>query len=237
MALPLFYETEVINKKVFPNDVVLLELKLQEKLDFKAGQFVLVYVTIDGKDENRAFSIASKPSQDTIELLIKKYDHGKVSPLLFDLNSGDKLKIRGPFGVFTVKQPEKEEIVYIASGTGIAPLRSMINEVLEQNPSKKVTLILGFRHEEDNFYKEEFENLQEKHDNFKLHLCATKPKEAWNHATCRVTEIVPKLIPNPENKDVYICGPNQMINDTLNILIKDLNFQKDRVHIERWGTK
>ena len=237
--LPQYYETEIINSKRFSHNIALLELRLPDnsEFNFKAGQFVLVYQTIGNKEENRAFSICSSPSQKTIDLLIRKYENGKISPLLFNLKKGDKLKIRGPFGMFTVKTPQSEEIVFTAAGTGIAPLRSMIHEILEKNHEKKVTLIFGFRHESDYFFEEEFEKLQENHKNFKIHPCATQPKGEWKHYTGRITSLFPKFINSPENKEVYICGPNQMINDTLNVLIKEMNFKKEQTRIERWGTK
>lgn len=238
MTLPQFYETEIVNSKKFTDNTLLLELKLPNSdFKFKAGQFVLVYLILDNKEENRAFSIASKPSQKTVELLIKKLESGKISPNLFKLKQGDKLKIRGPFGMFTVKEPSKEEIIFIAAGTGIAPLRSMIHETLEQNPNKKVNLIFGFRHESDYFHREELEELQEKHKNFTIYPCSTKPQENWPHQKGRVTSFLPNFIKSPENKHIYICGPNQMINDTLNLLIKQLKFQKDQIYLERWGTK
>ncbi len=234
MTLPKFYETKVIKTKEFPNNTILITLKLNEEFQFKAGQFVLVYKEVSGKEENRAFSIASPPSQNTIELLIKKYENGKLSPLLFELKENDKLKVRGPFGVFTLKP--SQELVFIASGTGISPLRSMIHEALEANHNQSIRLFYGFRHEEDYFFKKDFENLQEKHKNFHVYPCSTKSDNA-NYLKGRVTKHVPSMVESKKEKNVYICGPNQMINDCLNILIKDLNFQREQVHIERWGTK
>ncbi len=233
--IPQFYETIVINNQKLPNDVFLLELESPKNFNFKAGQFVLVYQKINDKEENRAFSISSSPSQKTIELLIKRFDNGKISPKLLESRKNDKLKIRGPFGMFTLDNAKQEELIFIAAGTGIAPLRSMIHEILEKNPNKKVSLIFGFRHENDYFFKEEFETLQKIHKNFTIHPCSSKPPENWSYLKGRVTNHIPLIIKSPENKHVYICGPNQMINDTLNLLIKQLNFQKDQVYLERWG--
>ena len=235
--LPQFYETEIIRNEKFSDDVILIETKLPENasLSFKAGQFALIYVIVNGKEVNRAFSLCSKPSQKTVEFLIKKYDQGLVSPLLFSLKKGDKLKIRVPFGVFNVRKPLQEETVFIAAGTGVAPFRSMVHETLEESPKSKVTLIYGFRKEEECFFKKEFEDLKKGHPNFNIHLCCTRPLETWQHKKGRVTEFVKEIIKVPENKHAYICGPNPMINDTLNVLIRDIGFKKEQTHIERWG--
>jgi len=237
MTLPQFYDTEIVRSEKLNGNTTLIELKLPEdaNFEFKAGQFVLIYRDIDGKEVNRAFSIASKPSQKNIELLIRKYEQGKVSPYLFELKEGDKLKIRGPFGVFNVKEPLEKEVVFVASGTGIAPLRSMIGEIFEKFPENKVTLIFGFRYDNDFFFRDEIEGLVENNENFKLHLCATKA-ESLECLKGRVTEHLPGIVGTDKNKQFYICGPNQMINDTLNMLIKDIGFEKEKVIIERWGS-
>ncbi|MEK6826073.1 MAG: FAD-dependent oxidoreductase [Nanoarchaeota archaeon] len=237
MGLPQFYETTVIKVGRLNENTLLLELDVHGSFEFKAGQFVLTYVNVDGKEENRAFSIASSPSKDTINLLIRKYDRGKVSPKLFELKEGDKLKIRGPFGVFNVKEPLPSEIVFVAGGSGIAPLRSMMHDVLEKYLDKKVTLVFGFRYEHDFFFREEIEKLVKEKQNFKSYLCSTRPSENWEYFKGRVTEVLPKIIDSNKDKHFYICGPNQMINDTLNLLIKDMGFDRDRVIIERWGVK
>ena len=226
----------VIKTEKLSDGTILFELKFPEKANFtfKAGQFILVYQKLNEKEENRAFSLASKPSQKTIELLIRVYEQGKVSPKIAQLKAGEKLKIRGPFGMFTLKNT-KEEIIFIAVGTGIAPFRSMIHEALEKNQEKKITLIFGFRYEHDFFFQEEFKQLEKKHKNFHLYPCATQPTETWVYDKGRVTNILPEVIKNSEHEEIYICGPKQMINDTLDILIKQLNFKKEDVHIERWG--
>jgi len=217
---------------------LLITLKLPKDIsfNFKAGQFMLIYQNIEGKEENRAFSICSKPSQDTLEFLIRKYEKGKISPKLFGLEQGDQLKIHGPFGIFNIRETKNKETIFIASGTGIAPLRSMTHEILENNPNKNVTLVFGFRTMKDFFFKEELTTLKDKYPNFNIYPCSTQPEESWQHFKGRVTSFLPQLIKNPEDKDAYICGPNKMINDTLKVLIKDLNFKQEQTHIERWGT-
>ena len=235
--LPQFYNVEVIRNDKYKKDIFLIELDVKDKFTFKAGQFILVYQQINGKEENRAFSICSKPSQKTVELLIKRFENGKLSPQLSELKKGDKLKIRGPFGIFYVKTPLKREALFLAGGTGIAPLRSMIYEILENSPQERVTLIFGFREEEDFLFGKELLELQEKYPNFKLYPCSTKPKESWPYFKGRITDLLPHLIKSPDEKNVYLCGPHAMINDTLNLLIKNINFKKEQVSIERWNTK
>ncbi len=237
MLLPQFYITEVKKNEKLNDNTILLELGFRENehFYFKSGQFVLVYRSMNGKDEKRAFSVSSRSSQKTIELLIRKYDGGTVSPLLFDLTLGDQLKIRGPFGFFNLRKSLKDKVVFIGAGTGIAPLRSMMYEVLECFPVKKVMLIFGFRRERDFFFKDEFERLAKNNRNFTLHACATQTSDTWPYQRGRVTRVIPNIISSPHDQDVYLCGPPMMINDTLSLLINGLGFTKDQIIIERWG--
>ena len=236
MELPKFYETEIVRNEKLTDSIFLLEAKLPEgKLNFKSGQFALTYKETSQKEENRAYSICSSPSKETIEFLIKLQKDGKVSPLLYQLKKGDKLKVRAPFGVFLIKEPLPEEIIFIAGGTGIAPFRSMIHDILEKNHKTKITLIFGFRHETDFLFREEFQSLKKNHENFKGHYALTEPTSSWTDLKGRVTDVIPQILTNTENKHIYICGPNPMINNTLSILINNLNFKKEQVHFERWS--
>jgi len=235
--LPQFYNTEVVKSEKLNENTFHLELKFKNSgFNFKAGQFVLVYRNLNGNEDKRAFSIASSPSKETIELLIRKYENGVLSLYLFNLKKGEFLKIRGPFGLFNVKSPLKDETIFIAGGTGIAPLRSMIYEILKESPDKKVSLIFGFRYEHDFFFQNEIENLKNIYNNFRFYACSTKPSDGWGGFKGRVTEIIPSIINSPDNKDVYICGPNPMINEVLNLLIKKLNFKKEQIFFERWSS-
>jgi NAD(P)H-flavin reductase len=224
------YQTTILSNDKFKDDNFIVSLEPKEKLEFKAGQFVMIHNADDS--EKRAFSIASPPSKDNIDIILKHNKEGKVSPFVFNLKEGDKLKISGPFGRFTLNETNNE-IVFISAGTGIAPFRSMIIDAYEKDPNKKITLIYGFRY--DLFWDSDFRDLEKKYKNFKLVCSCTKPDENWKGLKGRVTEHLKEVLPSPENKVVYICGPNAMINATKKILIEDLKFQEGQIHIEKWG--
>ena len=100
--------TTVLSTKKFSENDILIKLSLSERFDFKAGQFIMAHA---GKEES-PFSIASPPSQKTLELLIKVHEGGKVTPTLYKLKKGDRLKITGPYGTFGVKETGKG--IYLA---------------------------------------------------------------------------------------------------------------------------
>lgn len=217
----------VVEVKTFSEGNFLIKFKLPEKMNFKAGQFIMIHY----KDKNRPFSIASPPSQETIELLIKKNKNGCVTPYLANMKSGDKLEISGPYGSFTVKPTDAEEIVFVAAGTGVAPFRAMIQDLLERGVNKKISLIFGFRY--DFYFKEVWRELEMRYKNFKVYVVSSKPERNWTGLQGHVTEHFKEILKNAEGKEVYMCGPEEMMESSKNELLK-IGFKPNQIHIEAW---
>ena len=97
-----------------------------ERLDFVPGQFTSFTDVIDGKEITRAYSLANAPSgTNRFELCLNRVEPGHLSPRLFDMKPGDRMQMRQPLGMFVLRQPPRDSI-FIATGTGIAPFRSIL---------------------------------------------------------------------------------------------------------------
>ncbi|MEK6935047.1 MAG: FAD-dependent oxidoreductase [Nanoarchaeota archaeon] len=235
MTLPEPLETEVLENRKFTKDTFLLKLKLPKPLDFRAGQFIQTITQIKDKKIRRSWSIASSPNiKDYIELLIKSQNENSlISSKLLKIKPKNKVTIQGPFGVFRIITPYKKEIFFIAAGVGVAPLRSMILDLLENKINTNITLIFGFKAEQDYLLKEEWKKLQKKYKNFKFIPVISRPQTQTELFTGRVTNLLPNLLKPSEDKDFYICGPPIMITDTVQVL-GSIGFTKKQIHIERW---
>ncbi|MCE9625200.1 MAG: FAD-dependent oxidoreductase, partial [Deltaproteobacteria bacterium] len=122
------------------------EFPEKPRFDYRPGQFVMVEVPREGKNVRKPYSIASPPDwPGKIELCIKKVEGGYVSSYFFDLKPGYIMPMEGPLGVFKLKDPLPEHLIFVATGTGIAPLRAMIHPLLKNGHAGKITLILGVR--------------------------------------------------------------------------------------------
>lgn len=218
--------TKVLENKKLKENNFLIRLTKPEGFKFKAGQFVMLH----NKNEEKPFSIASPPSQSSLDFLIKKHPNGAVSPFLHSRKKGDQVEISGPHGTFTIKKPNNE-IIFIAAGTGVAPLRSMLVDALEIFQNAKVTLLFGFR--SDFFFEKEFRKLEKQCKNFRLFVCSSGSNTKSKCVQGRVTEHIKKVITSPHGKDAFICGPPKMIKDSVKIL-KELNFKKEQIHTEDW---
>jgi NAD(P)H-flavin reductase len=180
----------------------------------------------------KPFSIASFPGEETVDFLISTHPDGMLTPKLARMKSGDGFEIAGPYGVFNVKDTKAKEIIFVAAGTGIAPFRSMVMDALQRFSKKKVKLIFGFRH--DFYFEKYWRELEHSYENFSMCLCCSKPRDGWKGNSGRVTACLEGEIKNAKSKEVYICGPPQMVQDTKDILEKELGFRKEQIHLEKW---
>jgi ferredoxin-NADP reductase len=204
-------------------------------MPFKPGQFVQVFIPIENDKVRRtSYSIASPPRQlDGFELCVTLVDGGKSSGFLHSLQPGTTVDVMGPLGKFTLPDPITRDIVFIATGSGIAPFRSMIGNLMDRKTNRNLYLIFGNRFDGDIIYKDELEELSKTHPNFKVLFTLSKPTAAWKGKKGYVQEQVADFIPEPAKKDFYICGLSKMISDVEAKLIS-LGVPKEQIHFERY---
>ena len=197
--------------------------------DFKAGQFLMINFKKDGKPVRRAYSIASAPSQD-VEICLNYIPDGEASEFLFGLKGGEQFEIDGPYGVFTVDDLSRDK-AFIAVGTGIAPIRAMIHDLLEKGFGGDIWLIFGERTEEDILYHSEFEELVEKHKNFHYVVTLTQAGPGWKGGRGRVQQVMKKYI--NEEMEAYICGLREMV-DGVKADLLEMGFEPRNIHHEKF---
>lgn len=204
------------------------------EMRFKEGQFIQVFVPQLDKPRRTSYSIAS-PSlyPDFIELCVTKVDHGVSSNYLHNLKKGDTVTIMGPLGRFTLPTPLPRDPVFIATGSGIAPFRSMIRRILHDGTDKTLTLIFGNRYDEDIIYQKEWEELAKQHSNFKVRFTLSRPTDKWKGAKGYVQDQLADFVPQPAEKEFYICGLSNMINAVQEKLLS-LGAPKEQIHFEKY---
>src|SRR5580658_371882 len=132
------------------------------KAAFVPGQFLSVTARIGEDEITRAYSIVSPPGGNRFALCANLVQDGYVSPFLFALNPGGEIDFKGPYGAFILRRPVSDSI-FVATGTGIAPFRSMLMSQLTANPERRFTLIFGVRYERGLLYDDELAALAETH--------------------------------------------------------------------------
>ena len=211
----------------------------EEKVDFEAGQFVTMDLPISDKRLKRwrSYSIANTPGEESLEFCIVNLEGGAASEYFFnEVNIGTIIKFKGPSGTFVLPKAIDKDLVFICTGTGVAPYRSMIQNIINRNiPRKNIHLIFGTRYKNGILYREEFEMIQKEHKWFSYDIALSREKN-YNGYRGYVHEIyLEKYKDNPPNVDYYLCGWTNMIDDAVaNLLIK-LKVDKSRIHYELYG--
>jgi ferredoxin-NADP reductase len=207
-----------------------------QEFSFTPGQFISVIEPVDGKEITRAYSIASPRGGNRFSLCLNRVPDGIVSNYLFHLNPGDEIRIHEPLGYFTLRHPG-HRAVFVATGTGIAPFRSML---LDHLPSTRphVSLLFGVRYETGLLYREEFERLASEYDNFRFLPTITRPNESWRGLTGRVQQHLDHALAlrTPDEiftVDVYICGLKEMVDDIRKEL-KKRGFDRKQIIYEKY---
>lgn len=192
---------------------IALELRAPREIGFQAGQFVSFEVPKPGLPfpVTRPYSIASPPSnRHTIELLFNLVPGGPGSSFLFSLETGDPVSFRGPAGTFVLRDYPDRRLLFVATGTGIAPIRSMIHARLP-SPTP-VTLIWGLRHERDLYYQEEFAALAARYPEFSYTITLSQPSASWTGPVGRVQPLLDTHAARVDDLAVYVCGGRDMIS-------------------------
>lgn len=182
--------------------------------EFRPGQYISLDFNVDGDKLMRAYSIASSPHHDNrFDLCLNIVLGGHVSPSIFDLKPGDQIHFRGPFGQFVLREPPDPVSAFIATGTGIAPLRSMLQYLFQEPSDSEVWLIFGVREEADILYRDEFERLATDHSNFRFIPTLSRPGRTWTGHAGYVQQQVARYLRDKRGFHAYVCGLKKMVND------------------------
>lgn len=198
---------------------------------FKAGQFVQFKIPHGNSPVWRSYSIASAPSVPYLDFAIKIIPGGIASEHLKKLNPGETIIFTGPEGRFVTSFDLPSRKVFIGTGTGLAPIMSIITDRVEAGlPDEQLELIFGVRMETDIFWEEELLRLAGKCSNFKHIITLSRPEnDSWAGPMGRVTAHI-----NSERgpgTEYFVCGSLEMIKDVRAILLANQVSMK-QIHFE-----
>jgi ferredoxin-NADP reductase len=213
------------------------EVPGQPRFGFVAGQWLSFKANKpDGEEITRAYSIASPPAEDNrFALCLNRVQDGFMSNFLCDMKDGEEIRCQGPFGDFILRPPLRDTI-FIATGTGIAPFRSMLGWLLAdpaRHLDKQFWLLFGNRTEKDIYYHEEFLNLATRHTNFHYLPTLSRAGPEWQGLRGYVQEHLPGIVQGRENMHAYVCGLDKMIKANRELL-KSLGWDRKSILYEKY---
>ncbi|HEY0451413.1 FAD-binding oxidoreductase [Actinophytocola sp.] len=217
--------TETVLITELTHDISLLRLRLVESggLRFHPGQYV--DITIPGSEEHRSFSMANVSATDgVLDFIIKRYPGGKFSGLLEDsLQPGDPLDVTGPYGAFTLRVSSDRRLVFVGGGAGMAPILSLLRQMVESGNEREAVYYYGARTEKDLLLLEEMAGIAEKLPKFSFMPCLSETwPDNWAEDGRGETGLVTAVLERRESDlaecDVYLCGPPPMIDAAMPLL-------------------
>lgn len=231
MSVQSFSATVIQIKPLLGNYIKIL-LKPDVDLVYKAGQYLSVLVDQGG--DRRSYSIASYPGEDGLELVIDTTPMGVGSKYFLTLKPGDKIQALGPLGTFVCPEKLGNNQLFVATGSGIVPLRSMIWDLLTNKEFQgNVKLIWGMRHENEVFWEQELKELAAKYPNFQYELIISQPGSDWKGRTGHVGDILTSEKTDWSIWSAYVCGNQHMISDVSGLL-GNLGVQTQEIYFERF---
>ncbi len=197
-----------------------LEMMEPSSLRFQAGQSIAVVVPDASSPAPvlRYFSIASPPRCVThLVLLLNRQDQGKGTVYLLAQSIDAEVQFSGPYGTFTLQHEPEQELLFVGTGTGVAPLWSMMTTLLEGASSRPMRLLWGLRSEADRYYLDELQAWASQYPNFSYVLTLSKPSLVWPGKKGRVTDLLQELS-TVDQMAAYVCGNLAMVKEVSSLL-------------------
>lgn len=236
------YEVKVEKIVDLTHDIKCITFAFQgdEEMEFKAGQFVQLEVPeYDLCEETvyRAYSISSVPSENKrFQLQIKYVTNGICTTYVHKhMQEGEIIKMNGPYGDFYLTDSDSD-LIFMAVGSGMAPIKSILLDMLERGINRKATFLFGAKNTDDLFLVDELKALEKKLPNFRFVPTISRPDESkdWNGVTGRLTEILPKYLNNPENTEAYLCAGERVIISYKEKLM-ELGIPENKIYYDSFG--
>jgi ferredoxin-NADP reductase len=180
---------------------------------FMAGQYINLFVEIDGVLTSRPYTISSPPGEPWYDLTVRKKENGFVSPYLHErVGPGDTFVSTVPSGHFYYHPiVDSAHLVFLAGGAGITPFISILREVTEKRQPLKIHVIYGSRFPSDIIFKQELEEMASQHQNIEVDFVISESSAEWDgHRGFLDKEMLSSLIGTVEGKSFYMCGPAPM---------------------------
>src|SRR5215813_15534899 len=225
------YEITAIDRDTNDTKTFCFALPEDATLDMLPGDHLYVHATIDGETVKRPYTPSSVPgTTGYFDLTVKRYESGVVSKYLHDREVGDTVFMSGPNAGGHWVDGMAKKVGFVAGGTGITPMISIIRWILAQKLDVEMRLVFANKTEDDIIYRNEWEQNVREHPNFHTYHVLEQPPAGWSGGTGRVTaDILRYQLPSPGPETiVFLCGPPPMV-DALEATLRELGYPEQAI--------
>jgi CDP-4-dehydro-6-deoxyglucose reductase, E3 len=222
------------------DDVMIVRLKLpaNERLQFLAGQYI-DFLLKGG--ERRSFSMANAPhTDDLLELHIRQVAGGNFTEHVFGkMKERDILRLEGPLGSFFLREDSAKPIVLVASGTGFAPIKSIVESAVHRKITRPMVLYWGARRPKDLYLNSLPESWAREHPHFRYVpvISEARPEDQWSGRTGFVHRAVMQDLPDLSAHQVYACGVPIMVDSARKDFIAQCRLPEDEFYADSFTTQ
>ncbi len=225
------FDAQVIETIPRANDIASFRFKRPSELAYKAGQYMLVTLTVNGKESMHPFSFSSSPTEEGFIEFTKKFTDSDYSKALKMLKPGDLVKIDAPYGQFTFTG-EYPKICMLAGGIGITPFWSICKYCTDKKIEASIIVLYGSRSEADIAFYKELNALQAKSPHVSVFYVLTQPSSNWKGLTGIINaDLIKKQVADYKERVLYACGPPAMV-EAMKKVISDLGLPITQLKIE-----
>ncbi len=229
--------SEVIRETASTSTLRMVPAEGAELPPFRAGQYVNLFVEVNGVRTSRPFSISSPPGRPYYDLTVRRMPGGFVSNHLLDsARPGDRFESTAPSGSF-YHEPlmHSSSVVFLAGGSGVTPFFSIVRDAIENGRDLDMQMVYGSREPSDIIFKEQLERLAAENENFRLDIVISEPPEEWT-GLCGLLNVgmISELVGAVDGKTFFVCGPPAMYGLCAEALAA-LQVEPRRVRREAYG--
>ena len=221
---------EVDNVKTFR-----MQLPEDFPMNFYPGQFFMVRFP-DNEKLKRAYSVASSPTEEGIlDITLDKV--GEFTGRLWETNPGGELIFQGPYGRFYFEESMKQNVVLIAGGLGITPMRSVVRYIKDKKLPNKINAIYSVKRPGLIVYQKEFESYKDEIENYTFIPTVTRPEDSdeWGGRTGRIDiDLIKENSENPKEDIFFLCGSNEFVK-RIREMLYELGVSKEQIKCDIWG--
>ena len=219
-------ETDTHDTKTFR-----FQLPANATLDILPGDFLYVHATLNGKQIKRAYTPSSLPGvTGSFDVTVKRYETGTISRYLHEQRIGDTVLMSGPNTGGHWVDGMAKQVGFVAGGTGITPMISIIRWILNQKIEAELSLIFANKTEQDIIFRQEWDRYLRDYPNFRCHYLLEQPPTGWTNGIGRITpDILRQHLPSPSAETcIFLCGPPPMV-DLLETTLKELGYPEQAI--------
>ncbi|MEW6158933.1 MAG: FAD-binding oxidoreductase [Verrucomicrobiota bacterium] len=230
-------EIEAVTMELPDTKTIRLRWPEGYEIDFKTGQFITLYWP-DTPNYKRAYSLSSCAlDRGFFEVTVKR--DGKMGTRLVDwAKPGDRMGVIPPTGRFLPVFEPNKHLICIAGGSGVTPFRGFVREATRRELETQITVLYSVRTTNDIIFNDEFHELEMQNPNFNFYVTCTRlhPEDPWTGRRGRINaEWIREHIHDLPNTVFYACGPNELVEATEHLVLKELNVPKEQMKTEKWG--